>query len=45
MFHYSSFRNGTKSDESGNSNLKLMDVYRFADKWDIILMIIGGIAG
>jgi len=39
------FGNSTKSKKPSTRRLKLHQVYRFADKLDIFLMIIGSIAG
>jgi hypothetical protein len=45
FFHNSSFRKVKKPDKSELPSLKLLDLYKFADKFDIILIIIGSIAG
>jgi hypothetical protein len=34
-----------KSEELANRSLNIFEIYKFADKIDIILMIIGSIAG
>lgn len=44
-FHSSSFSNWKKSNDSPVHSLKLFEIYKYADRFDIILMVIGTIAG
>jgi hypothetical protein len=45
FFANSCFRKLKKSNESETRRLKPFEIYKFADKLDIVLMIVGSIAG
>lgn len=45
FFHNRFFRKSENSSEPAARSMKIFDIYKFADRLDIILMIIGSIAG